>query len=228
MVWRMRRGTRYETEVCNVGQEEVAGTFKELDKKLKKATENRDRAQGQVESAKKALAFLESLATRADDEKVAGADARNTRETAEMALAGLSVEAPDLAEVLGLPPEAHKNIWAWTGWTAGLVRQMIGTLASAAKLTPEDLVARCLQDQTDLGREQGEWAHESQDRIDDLTCRRSEMESRRRRKRLLPDEKTLAKIARYEGLSSKEFFRTLQELRCLQAIRRGDKVPPPT
>ena len=209
LFWRLRRVTNYETGVTNVGQEEVEGTFEDLNKKLKESIAKRDLAQSRLESSKKTIAFLESLATLADDEKVEGADARETLET-ETSFVGLSVQAPDFSEVTGLPPETHKNIWAWGGWTAGLVRQLMGTLASRAELSPEE-----------LGQEQGEAVRESQERIDDLTCRHREVASRLRRSRLLPDEKTLAKIARHEGHLAKQFSQALQQLRSLQDVRRG-------
>ena len=216
-LWRLQRVTNYETGVINVGQEEVEGTFKGLHKEVKEASANRDLAQSRLASSKKRIAFLESLATLADDEKVEGADARAILEP-EMSS---TVQAPDVSEATGLPPEAHKNLWAWDGWTAGLVRKLLGTAASRAKLAPEDLMARCLREEIDLGQEQGEWARECQERIDDLTCRHREMESRLRRSRLLPDEKTLAKIARHEAHLGKQFSQALQQLRSLQDARRG-------
>jgi hypothetical protein len=219
LLWRLQRVTNYEAGVINVGQEEVEGTFKGLDKKLKEAIVNRDLAQSRVVSSKKTIAFLESLATRKDNEKVEGADARASLETAQTACVP-PVRLPNIAEVMGLPPEARKNPWEWDGWTAGLVRQMMATLISEAKGSTKELMARCLQDLTELGQEQGAWGRESQDLIEGLTCRR-DLESRLRRNRLLPDEKTLAKIARHEGHLGKEFNRALQELRRIQEVRRG-------
>jgi hypothetical protein len=100
LLWRLQRVTNYETGVINVGQEEVEGTFKGLKKKLEEAIANRDLAQRRVESSKKAIALLESLATLADDEKVEGADAREALET-EMSFVGLSVQAADFGMVMG-------------------------------------------------------------------------------------------------------------------------------
>ena len=217
LFWRRQRVTNYETGVINVGQEEVEGTFEELNKELKEAIANRDLAQSRLEPSKKKIAFLESLATLADDERVEGADARAILEP-EMSS---TVQAADFSEATGLPPEAHENISAWDGWTAGLVRQMMGAVASRAKLSPEDLMARCLREEIDLGQEQGEWARKCQELIDDLTCRHREMESRLRRSRLLPDEKTLAKIARHEGHLGKQFSQALQQLRSFQDVPRG-------
>ena len=61
--------------MINVGQEEVVGALEELNNELTEAIANRDLAQRRVESSKNTIAFLESLVTLVDDEKVAGADA---------------------------------------------------------------------------------------------------------------------------------------------------------
>ena len=45
------------------------------------------------------------------------------------------------------------------------------------------------------------------------------------RERLLPDEKTLEKVARYEAHLSRLFHKTLHELEALQARRAGGVAP---
>jgi hypothetical protein len=45
------------------------------------------------------------------------------------------------------------------------------------------------------------------------------------RERLLPDEKTLEKVARYEAHLSRGLFKALHELEALQARRTGGAAP---
>ena len=84
-------------------------------------------------------------------------------------------------------------------WTAGLVRQLVEELAEAD----------CKR------REQG--------LADELTRRLDEY----RRKYLLPDEETLAKVMRYEAHLSRQLHRDLHELQRLQAMRQGQSVAAP-
>lgn len=45
------------------------------------------------------------------------------------------------------------------------------------------------------------------------------------RERLLPDDKTLQKIARYEAHLSRQLYKAMHELKALQARRAGDAAP---
>ena len=45
------------------------------------------------------------------------------------------------------------------------------------------------------------------------------------RERLLPDEKTLEKIARYEAHLSRQLYQAMHELEALQAKRAGEAAP---
>jgi hypothetical protein len=91
----------------------------------------------------------------------------------------------------------------------------------------EELLERCLEDQTELRQQQEDWGHKNQELSDDLMRRRCERESRLRRRRMLPNEKALAKIARYEGHIGKQLSQALHELQRIQERRRGGNVPPP-
>jgi hypothetical protein len=45
------------------------------------------------------------------------------------------------------------------------------------------------------------------------------------RERLLPDEKTLEKVSRYEAHLSRQLYKAMHELEALQARRQGGSVP---
>ena len=53
------------------------------------------------------------------------------------------------------------------------------------------------------------------------------MAERWRRYRLLPDAETLDKLGRYETTLERSLFRTIHELRRLQAAREGEPLLPP-
>jgi hypothetical protein len=53
----------------------------------------------------------------------------------------------------------------------------------------------------------------------------SSMRSNMSRERLLPDDKTVEKIARYEAHLSRGLYKALHELEALQARRTGGTVP---
>jgi len=57
--------------------------------------------------------------------------------------------------------------------------------------------------------------------------RATEKVGRARRRQLLPDQKELEKISRYEAHLDRSFYKALHELQRLQDARRGVIVPPP-
>lgn len=227
--WRLQRVARYEAAVIDIGQEDVGDRFKRLREKLKVGIEKRDIAHGRAEASKQKIAFVRSLPNLVDDAKVEGADVFELFETIWNLTAGrLPAPAPGFAKAMGLPPEAHKDTWEWAGWTAGLVRQVVKKLAVKVKASPEDLFAHCQGWDAEIEHQHQERFRENQDLVEDLTCRLRNAESRLRRKRVLPDEATLAKIAKYEGHLGKQMSQALHELQRIQESRRGGFVPPPT
>ena len=93
----------------------------------------------------------------------------------------------------------------WDGWTVSLVRECISAIASAAKEDEEELLE----------------AATSRARLDIISARAAaesvEQDLRRMsRERLLPDEKTLEKVARYEAHLSRGLYKTMHELEALQ------------
>jgi len=102
----------------------------------------------------------------------------------------------------------------WDGWTVSLVRECISAIASAAKEDEEELVEGAIE----------------RARLDIISTRsaaeRVEQDlARMSRERLLPDEKTLEKVARYEAHLSRLFHKALHELEALQVRRAGGAAP---
>lgn len=94
------------------------------------------------------------------------------------------------------------------------MRAGIEAIATATDENPEELleVATDAARRSIIGKEQ---AAEQVER--DL--------QRMSRERLLPDEKTLEKVARYEAHISRGLYKVLHELEALQARRTGDAAP---
>jgi hypothetical protein len=99
-------------------------------------------------------------------------------------------------------------------WTVSLVREGISVLARAAGEAPEDLLESA-----------AEGAH-LRVAITKFEVERVERDLRNMsRERLLPDEKTLEKIARYEAHLSRGLYQAMHELEALQTKRSGGAAP---
>ena len=114
-------------------------------------------------------------------------------------------------------PSVPENTLEWEdydGWSAGAVRAGIEAIATATDEDPEELleVATDSARRNIIGKEQ---AAEQVER--DL--------ERMSRERLLPDEKTLEKVARYEAHLLRGLYKALHELEALQARRSGGATP---
>jgi hypothetical protein len=114
--------------------------------------------------------------------------------------------------VPGLP---DNDSWGgYKGWTAELVRAVIEAVAQAIDEEPEELVeaatrsTRFKVERTRLEAEKVE--RQLQNMI---------------RERLLHDEKTLEKVARYEAHLSRGLYKALHELEALQVRRSGGTAP---
>jgi hypothetical protein len=110
-----------------------------------------------------------------------------------------------------------ENIQEWEGyegWSAGAVRAGIEAIASATNEEPEEL----LEVATDSARRNIIGKEQAAERVaQDL--------ERMSRERLLPDEKTLEKVGRYEAHLSRGLYKALHELEALQLRRKGGAAP---
>jgi len=102
----------------------------------------------------------------------------------------------------------------WDGWTVGLVKEYVGAMASQADEAAEELMEAAKQ----------------KARLDVVAAKRAveQVENdleKMSRERLLPDEKTLEKVARYEAHLQRGLYKALHELEALQARRLGGSVP---
>jgi hypothetical protein len=126
------------------------------------------------------------------------------------------VAPEDLLEEIPIPgvPDTAEEREDYGGWTAGAVRAGVEAIASATDEDPEEL----LDVATDSARRDIIGMEQAAEQVErDL--------ERMSRERLLPGEKTLEKVARYEAHLSRLSFKALHELEALQVRRSGGAAP---
>lgn len=213
--WRLHRVTRYETEEISISQEKVADDLarrRAISVGVLDCPHPED-ALARPQELRRTENVLKKLPGMADERKVRGDDASRVLD------AGASRVDEEVLEGLLLPgvPE-----WAgldefpseWDGWTAGVVRACLEAIATAAG---EDL-----QELLEGAREET--------RLDAIRAKSRAEEVGRAlvgmtHERLLPDDKTLEKISRYEAHLSRQLFKALHELEALQVRRSGGSAP---
>ena len=161
---------------------------------------------------------LKRFAKMEDDKPLSALDADSViwgaMECADKVAEG-EVDSEELLEsvsVLGLP---DSDSWkGYEGWTAGLVRAVIEKIAQATDEEPEELLEATIRS-----------ARFKMERAK-LEAEKVERDLRNTaRERLLPDDETLNKVARYEAHLSRLFHKALHELEALQVRRSGGSAP---
>jgi hypothetical protein len=211
--WRLNRVTRYETESIALFQEKVE---EDLAERRRRPFSNvlgpahPQEVRNKVKEAKSTERLLKKFPDLPDDKALSGDEAAAIlyavdEQTGEDA--GLEVSFPALPEDLELFEE-------FEGWTAGLVRGCMVAVASRAEEDPQKLLMSAVEDAR-RGVIRAKKAAGEMER--DL--------KRMSRERLLPDEKTLEKVARYEAHLSRGLYKAMHELEALQARRTGGAAP---
>jgi hypothetical protein len=137
------------------------------------------------------------------------------------------VEDKDFLAGLGIPADEHEVPFAWTGWTAGMVRQAVAEMAESCQMSPEQVLARALKDRRESQEEGKAKTKALEGKVRDL-CRQLRVKADRlTRERILPQEALLQKVTRYEAHLSRQMLQALHELQRLQAVRAGEPVPAP-
>ena len=214
--WRLHRVTRYETETIARSQESVVEDLRDrrrFDSHARGPIHPEDTLAAPKE-ARRTERLLKKFPDYPDDRKLSGPEANAVL----WAVAGRVEDEVDLEdlELPGVPEWAgiYGDTAEWDGWSVGLVRECLALIASAAGEDLEELV---------------EGAKEKA-RLDVISAKHEagkveEQLSNMRRERLLPDEKTLEKVSRYEAHLSRLMFKALQELEALQVRRSGGAAP---
>jgi hypothetical protein len=217
LCWRLNRVTRYETETIALLHEKLEDDLAErrrFGSYLLGLTHPED-VRGALQDAQRAQRVIKQFAKLPDDKRLSGVEAASildlvwaqTDEEVEAEEVRLPEEIPEWAGLEG-------DMAEWDGWTVALVRECISAIASAAKEHHEELIdAATAKARLDIIS-----AKAAAERVEQDLARMS-------RERLLPDDKTLEKVARYEAHLSRGLYKALHELEALQARRTGGSAP---
>jgi hypothetical protein len=215
--WRLNRVTRFETLTIALSQEKMEDDL--ADKRrfgsYVLGPSHPEDVRGALQDALRAQPLIKRFPKLPDDKGLPGPDAASILD-----LVWGQVDEEVVAEEVQMPEAIPK--WAsldeymaeWDGWTVSLVRECISAIASAAKEDQEALVEAA----TESARLDIISTKSAGERVEQDLARMS-------RERLLPDEKTLEKVARYEAHLSRLFHKALHELEALQVRRAGGVAP---
>jgi hypothetical protein len=215
--WRLNRVTRYETETIALSQETIEDDL--ADKRRFRSYLLRpthpEEVRSALQDARRAQRVIKQLPKLLDNKRLSGPEAASilnlvwaqTDEEVEAEDVRLPEEIPNWAGLEGYMAE-------WDGWSVSLVRECISAIAAVAGEDEEQLQEAA----TERARLDIISARAAAERVEQDLARMS-------RERLLPDEKTLEKVARYEAHLSRLFHKALHELEALQTRRSGGGAP---
>jgi vacuolar-type H+-ATPase subunit H len=215
--WRLNRVTRYETETITLSQEKMEDDLadrRRFGTYVLGPTHPED-VRSALQDALRAQRLIKRFPKLADDKGLSGPDAASILNLVwgqvDEEVEGEEVQLPE-----AIPEWAslEEYMAEWDGWTVSLVRECISAIASAAKEEQEELIEAA----TERARLDIISTKSAAERVEQDLARMS-------RERLLPDEKTLEKVARYEAHLSRLFHKTLHELEALQVRRSGGVAP---
>jgi hypothetical protein len=215
--WRLNRVIRYETESIALYQERVEDDLAR-ERRFESGPDHPEAVRGNAKSAREEHRLFKRFA-KMEDEKVISSFDADLVIWAAMECAGKVAEGEvDPEELLGsvtvsgLP---DSDCWeGYEGWTAGLVRTVIEKVAKATDEEPEELLEAAVRD----ARWKAERTRLEAEKVERQLQNMS-------RERLLPDDKTLEKVARYEAHLSRGLYKALHELEALQVRRLGGAAP---
>src|ERR671910_3692235 len=217
LAWRLHRVIRYETESIALFQERVEDDLAK-ERRFESGPDHPEAVRGNAKSDEQDYKLLKRFAKMKDDKHLSSIDADiiiwGAMECAEKVAEG-EVDPEELLESISVPGLPDSDSWeGYEGWTAGLVRAVIDAIAKATDEEFEELLEAATRD----ARFKVERAK--------LDAGKVERDLRNMaRERLLPDEKTLEKVARYEAHLSRGLYKALHELEALQVRRSGGVAP---
>src|SRR5215212_9982594 len=206
--WRLHRVIRYETESIALYQERVEDDLARA-RRFESGPEHPDAVRGNAKSDRDDHRLFKRFAKMEDEKVLSSFDADlviwSAVECADKVAEG-EVDPEELLESVSVPGLPDSDSWeGYEGWTAGLVREVIEKVAQATDEEPEELLEAAIRS--------AKWKAERSK----LEAEKVEWDLRNMaRERLLPDEKTLEKVARYEAHLSRLFHKSLHELEALQ------------
>jgi hypothetical protein len=217
LTWRLHRVTRYETETIALSQEKLEDDLadkRRFSSYLVGPTHPED-VRGALQDALRAQRLIKRFPKLPDDKSLSGPDAASILDLA-WGQVDEEVEAEEVQLPEAIPEWAslEEYMAEWDGSTVSLVRECISAIASAAKEDEEELV----EASTERARLEIISTKSAAERVEQDLARMS-------RERLLPDDKILEKVSRYEAHLSRLFHKALHELEALQVRRAGGAAP---
>jgi hypothetical protein len=212
LTWRLRRVTRYEAQSIAILQEQVEDDFQSREnfrasmrgEGIAATTHPQDIRFEAAYTKRTERAFRRFLREKPDKvlkAEAAGAIVFGAYIAAKKALGGeLDWEALELPGIT-----ADDDIYELSAMTVSDVRGCIEVLASAAYVEPEELLELAADE---AGYEARKAAYKKEYMKREL--------SRRERERILPDQATLQKIARYEAHLSRQLYQAIHALEVLR------------
>jgi hypothetical protein len=219
--WRLHRVIRYETESIALFQgkaEDDLADRRRFSSRVLGADHPED-VRGNLKAARSDHRLLKRFPKLEDDKHLSSFDADTilwaVAEVTDRVAEG-EIAPEELLEKISIPgvPEGAQEREDFDGWSAGAVWAGIEAIASATDEDPGEL----LEVATDSARRDVIRKEQASEQVErDL--------ERMSRERLLPDEKTLEKVSRYEAHLSRLMFKALHELEALQVRRSGGAAP---
>jgi hypothetical protein len=219
--WRLHRVTRYETGAIAISQEAIEDDIHERDRFLSvlrheglESTHPED-IRFEARYYKQAHSALRRFPSLTPEKTLKGADASSVvwgvlMEAKKASGEEIDDEALDLP---GVPEDAA--IEELPAMKVSDARGCVEAIAGHVSLDPDDLLETATYQ---AGYEARSAAHKKEEVEREI--------SRKARERILPDEKTLEKIGRYEAHLSRQLYQALHELENLQKHRTtGEGVP---
>jgi hypothetical protein len=245
--WRLRRVVACETAVTTVGLEEVSKDVRDdlpQDDRprpligpqsaatlLARTEAALAKKRHQVWEQSGPLELIEALPERPDTAEVDRSWVKELLDCVVKHLPGKpSVDLdkdPSFRTWLGAPKEGLDSAFRWDGWTAGLLRKTVAYLAGRCGQTSEQLLETVQQKEEEALQEPKSEIRALERDAKKLRREVKECEDRLRRRRMLPDDKALDKVVRYESHLNRQMLQALHTLERLQAARAGRDVPPP-
>jgi hypothetical protein len=215
--WRLHRVVRFETESIALYQERVEDDLAR-ERRFESGPDHPEAVRGNAKSARDDHRLLKRFAKMEDDKPLSSIDADlviwGAMEYADKVAEG-EVDPEELLESISVSGLPDSDSWeGYKGWTAGLVWAVIEKVAQATDEEPEELLEGAIRS--------AKWKAERSK----LEAEKVEQDLRNMaRARLLPDEKTLEKVGRYEAHLSRGLYKALHELEALQVRRSGGAAP---
>jgi hypothetical protein len=215
--WRLRRVIRFETESIALAQEKAEDDLAR-ERRFESGPDHPEAVRGNAKSDRDDHRLLKRFAKMEDEKVLSSLDADlviwGAMECADKVAEG-EVDPEELLGSVSVPGLPDSDSWeGYEGWTAGLVRAVVEVIAEATDEEPEELLEAAIRST--------QWKAERSK----LEAEKVERDLRNMaRERLLPDEKILERIARYEAHLSRGLYKALHELEALQARRTGGAAP---